>query len=362
MTENNPSAHETDPFLAEILEQPQAMRGAGDGLARQAESFEALSSLCRATERPLVLTGMGSSFDALQGLASVLARNGRTIAAVNTAELVNFGLPAVRPGSVVVAVSQSGRSAELVRLAREMPAHPHATLVSITNGVDNPLAAAAKLSLDMHAGVERGPATKTFAATMVMLSAIGRLLGSDVVGFSQCAARTAELAATAADRMADLFVAHAELAQRMSRWVNGRPNVVVLGRGVSLATAELGALILKEAAKVPAIGMDAAEFRHGPLELASPELAAIVVCLEPATLGLEGRLLTDVAELGAAALAIGRRDRESRAERIIIDPIDPLLDCAIAAAPIQLLAWSIAHERHPSPGSFLAGSKVTTQE
>jgi glucosamine--fructose-6-phosphate aminotransferase (isomerizing) len=234
--------------------------------------------------------------------------------------------------------------------------------VGITNGLDNPLATAADLALDMHAGDERGPATMTFAATLVVLSALAHLITERDESPAGVARRTADLSARAADDMRDRLADHVALGEAVSAWAGGRPNIAVVGRGVGLATAELGALVLKEAAQCAAQSMDAAEFRHGPLELAGPDLAVAVVCLEPATLPLDRRLIVDLVARGSSVMAVGLPDHGTEAWRLTVDTAEPLLAAAVAAVPLQLLAWTLAVARHAVPGQFNVGSKVTTQE
>ncbi len=355
-TENAP-----DPFLSEILGQPGAVRAAAAGLLEQTTVLGRLGTLLEGASRPLVLTGMGSSYDALLGLSSLLGRAGHQTLTINTAELVNFQMAMVESGAVVIAVSQSGRSAEVVRLAAELPTDSDATLVSVTNGLANPLAEAAHLQLDMRAGDEHGPATMTFVATLVVLAAIAGVVdtGASPVDLARQVAREAGLAADELERTLLDYVA---LAESMDAWAAGRSSIAIVGRGVGLVTAELGALVLKEAAQNPALSMDAAEFRHGPLELAGPELAVAVISLEPTTLGFDRRLLTDLRARDSRVLAVGLPDPAIDVWRLPVLTPQPLLAAAVAAVPLQLLAWRLASARHRVPGQFTVGSKVTTEE
>jgi glucosamine--fructose-6-phosphate aminotransferase (isomerizing) len=359
---SDPTTNGFDPFLAEILAQPDAIRSAADGLLEQVDDLDRLRRILSQADQPIVMTGMGSSYDSLLGLASVLGRAGVQTLTINTAELVNFQMATLRPGVLVIVVSQSGRSAEVVRLAAELPERPGVGLVSITNGLDNPLALAADLAMDMHAGHEIGPATMTFAATLVVLCALAHLITDTAHNPAQIARQTADLATQAAHQMEHQLADHAALAQAVAAWAHGRPNVAIVGRGVGLATAELGALVLKEAAQCAAQSMDAAEFRHGPLELAGPNLAVAVICLEPATLALDRRLIADLLSRGSSVMAVGLADPKADAWRLTVETSEPLLAAAVAAAPIQMLAWTLAAARHPVPGQFSVGSKVTTQE
>ena len=148
------------------------MRAAARSVGRQLAELAELHRL-GAAGAGLVLTGMGSSYDACLAAASVLARRGVLATTVNTAELLHFRRAALSASTPIVAVSQSGNSAELVRLAGELAtAGSRPPLVTLTNGLANPLARLADVAFDTAAGVERGPSTKTFAACLVVLRAL----------------------------------------------------------------------------------------------------------------------------------------------------------------------------------------------
>jgi glucosamine--fructose-6-phosphate aminotransferase (isomerizing) len=351
-----------DLFLSEIREQPQALRDAAAGLARQGDALGRLAELA-AGAPPLVLTGMGSSFDACLCAASALARRGRLSAAVNAAELLHFGLDAVGPDALLVVISQSGNSIELVRIVESLAARPgRPRLVTVTNGLDNPLARAADVPLDTGAGEERGPSTKTFAATFVLLEALVDLLVGDVpaAGIALGVGADAERAAAAAERV---LADPEELAERMYGALAGHPSLVVVGRGGARAAAEMAGLVLKEAAQVQAESLDTGEFRHGPLELAGPELGIAVIATEERTLALDLGLVAELAEAGATPVAITADGGvEGAAESIAIGTVDPILAPAVAVIPLQLLAWRIAREKGRDPGHFTRATKVTTRE
>lgn len=340
-----------DVFLTEILGQPDAIQRAATALAGQQDRLERLRGLAPGR---LVLTGMGASHDACLAAASVLGSAAAAVTAVNTAELVHFRLPSLTADTVVVAVSQSGRSAELVRLAE---AGTPATLVSVTNGLDNPLAAAADLALDTAAGVELGPSTMTFAATFPTLAAVVTAL-TGTAGMDVPAA-----AAAAADSARRLLADPVPLADQLVDWVGRRRHAVLVGRGTAVAAAELGALVLKEAAGFAAECLDAAEFRHGPLELAGPDLAVAVVATEESTYRYDRALAAEVAAAGGAVLFISHRpDPLPGALTVAVDPVDRLLAPAVAAIPFQLAAWGLAQASGRDPSRFTVGSKVTTRE
>jgi len=352
-----------DRFLAEIAGQPEVLRRAADGLASQREALARLA----AAPGPVVFTGMGASYAACYPPVTALAGLGVQASMVDTAELLHFRRGLLGPGSILVLVSQSGRSAEAVRLAEELDRSSRPLLVTVTNGTGNPLAAAADVALDTRAGVEQGPSTGSFAACLVVLAAVAEVLGGrsvrDAVGFVRA---STEAAASAAGR---LLADPEDAAEGLARWFDERPTVVMLGRGGARAASEVGALVLKEAARVPAEALESAQFRHGPLELAGPGLAAAVVATEPATRMLDRSLAAELARAGASVLVIdapppGEPDEPvpGAAATIVIGGLDRRLAPAVAAVPFQLLAWRIAVDRGLRPGMLEIAEKVTTRE
>src|SRR5205807_485283 len=154
------------------------------------------------TDRTIVFTGMGSSYHACYVPVTSLAEAGAPAVMVDAAELLHFRRPMLDGRSVLIAVTQSGESAEVVRLVED-------------------------------------------------------------------------------------------------EWPAGRAALALLGRGAARAAAEMGALLMKEVARFPAESLESGQFRHGPLELAGPDLAVVVVATEPATAGLDARLTADLLRAGA---------------------------------------------------------------
>ena len=337
-----------DRFVAEISGQPDALRRAARGLEEQATQLSDLRAAAAATPA-LLFTGMGSSYDACYPAVTALNLRGVQCSMLDTAELLHFRLPALREGTLLVCVSQSGESAELVRLIDALPASPaKPTLASITNGARNTLAAAAAIAIDTRAGEEHGPSTMTFVTALAVLDA---MVDADP---------RIERAALELDR---LIAEPERSADEMCAWIDGRPNLALVGRGSARAAAEMGALTLKEAARMPAESLQAAQFRHGPLELAGPKLAVIVIATEPRTRDLELGLAAELVRAGAAVLVISQ-DGEAPDGALAI-PVGPLtggLAAAAATVPAQLLAWRLARSRGLTPGEFALAGKVTTRE
>ena len=354
-----------DLFMTEILDQPQALRRAAALLGGQAEFF-ALTESLRDRRGPLLLTGMGSSFHACQAAASAMGQRGVLAVTTNTAELLHFQWRTAAAARAVVLVSQSGRSVEVLRLARKLGSLARRPrLIAITNGTDNPLTPMVDICLDTAAGVEVGPSTKSYAATFVPLAALVETMSAAASRRSTASAlsRVAEAAHAAADAAEQLIKQPDALADELYDWLDGRKRVAILGRGVARGPAETSALVLKEAARFPAEALDAADFRHGPLELAGPDLAVVLLSLEDATRRLDDRLAAEVARHKTAVVVVANGHGPADAvRRLAIGRVQPLLACAVAVIPAQLLAWRLARALGRRPGEFRLASKVTTEE
>jgi len=353
-----------DSFSAEIAGQPEALRRAAAGLGDQQEALRTLSGLL--TNDTVILTGMGGSYAACYPLAADLAEAGLTAVMLGSAELLHFRAGILGPSAPVFAVSQSGESAEIVHLAetlRGLDGKP--PMVAVTNGTDNTLARMADVVLDTRAGEETGPSTTTFGAGLVVLAGVGKVLAGATPGAAcEALSREAERAAVSIERL----LATEGLGDEVLAWLGPREDVVVLGRGPARAAAEMAALTLKEAVGLPAEALESAQFRHGPLELAGPNLAAIVIATERETELLDRALARELRQVGAAVFEVTREEgvltapASSAALHVGIGAIDRSIASAVSILPIQLLAHRLAIAHGREPGTYVRAAKVTTRE
>ena len=349
-----------DPFLAEIAAQPAAIRRAAAGLHDQLGELRRVPAVRNG--RHLVFTGMGGSYDTCYAPVTALASSGVTGIMVDSAELLYFRRATLDGRTLMVIVSQSGESAEVVRLIDELNRGPERPfMVSVTNGTANTLARMANVALDTRAGAEHGPSTMTFAAALVVLAAVAGVLRGDSA--DEALSRVDAQAQVAADAVECLLALIDDRAQQLRAWLGDRPVLTLLARGAGRAASEMGALTLKEAAHFPAEAMQSAQFRHGPLELAGKDAAVVVMATETATREVDARLAADLVKAGVAVLHVAcDGPAVDGAETIRIGPVDRLLASAPAIVPVQLLAWRLAVDRGFDPGTYTRGSKITTHE
>ncbi|HET8550556.1 MAG TPA: SIS domain-containing protein, partial [Bryobacteraceae bacterium] len=164
-------------YLRDILDQPRALQQTIAGLERMPALEALVADLRGGRRRRIVLTGMGGSYHILHPLHLRLIARGFDCSLAETSELV-WTMPALlAPENVVIAVSQSGESAEIVRLL----AHSAPLFVGVTNTPGSTLATHAAITILTRAGQEAAVSCKTAITAMAALDWLGEhLAGGDL--------------------------------------------------------------------------------------------------------------------------------------------------------------------------------------
>src|SRR5438067_8929791 len=276
-------------------------RAAPDAVRRQAEALaapmaELAGRLRRNAPRLVVTCARGSSAHAATFGKHLIERHlGIPVAALapNIATVYRHTLRL--SGQLFLAVSQSGRSDDLVESAA-MAKAAGALTVALVNVTDSPLAAACDIALPMEAGPERSvAATKTFIASLAALLRLIAIWSEDDPALPAVAERLPDRLAEAA--ALDWGAAATAFALA--------PSLIAIGRGPTLAIAREAALKLKEIANLHAEAFSGAEFLHGPVALVSTRYPILVLPpSDEAAVGLR-HLAADLAAKGAALFAAG---------------------------------------------------------
>lgn len=339
-------------MFADIYAQPAILRAAVDALTPQLSPLAVWAERLRAGEiRRVVLTGMGGSFAVLFPALVGLVGHGVDARAIETSELLYDYRPLLDANTLVVAVSQSGHSAETVRLLDELGGS--VPVIGVTNTPESPLAERS-VPLFIGAGAEGSVSTKTYTCTLATLHMFAAALTA-----TPLEAAAAQLY-TAIDAVESNLSAWDEAAQALIPRIDPPRFLVFLGRGASRASAMAGALAVKETAKIPTEGMVGGQFRHGPLEVLAPGVSTFVFMGGGGALALNRALVSDLRKRGANVVTIGASEGDAHALPVpnMDDAVRPLADIV----PIQLLAARLAESRGIEPGSFIHSSKVTTVE
>ncbi len=337
-------------YLRDILDQPRAIAATVEGMGIDSRLAALAAGLRGGRFARLILTGMGSSLYALHPLQIELAEAGFTPLLVETAELLH-ALPRLREGALVIAVSQSGRSAEIVRLVGERP--EGTALIGVTNTPESPLAAGADAVLLTDAGEEFSVSCKTYVAALAALCLLGAVLRG-----AAAEARRAELG-QAAGAVLQYLGEWRDHVDRLASFSVEMRHLFLVGRGASLAAALTGGLILKESTHRAAEGMSSAAFRHGPLEMVGPGTTVLVFGGAEKTRDLNRRLCNDIRKLGGLVMAIGpQAGLPALALPEVPAPLLPMLEIL----PVEMMTLALAALQDFEAGRFSHAAKVTTVE
>jgi glucosamine--fructose-6-phosphate aminotransferase (isomerizing) len=337
-------------YFRDLMAQPASLRATAAWLAADNRREATREFVAARAWRRVVLTGMGSSFHALHPLQLALIAAGVTPVMIETAELVHYAASLCAADTLVVLVSQSGRSAETLRL---LDGHGSAPVLGITNTVDSPLATRADHALITQAGGEFSVSCKTYVAGMLALQWLAAIFTGQ--GEAETRARLEGAAGLVADYLAG-WRAHVD---ELSALLLGARHVFLAGRGRSLAAVGTGALIIKESSHVHAEGMSSAAFRHGPLEMLQDDMVTFVFDGDAATRALNHRLAAQLVAAGCRCEEIGAGARLASLRLVESDAVlRPILEIL----PVEMMTLALAAMTGREAGRFERASKVTDTE
>lgn len=338
-------------YVRDILDQPRALADTLRGLEITTGLRQIQEQLALGGYKRVVLTGMGSSFHALHGLELELRSSGYTAFSVETSELIYYHTGLLGLKTLVIAVSQSGRSVEMVRLLDENQGR--STIIAVTNTADSPLALQANATVLTHAGAEFSVSCKTYVAGLMALAWLGDVLCAQDL-MQSCA--DLDRAGSLAEEYLALWRDH---VQELVQSLDGVRNCFLAGRGTSLSAVGTGALITKEAAHFPSEGLSSAAFRHGPLEMAGEGVYVLVFEGDPKTSALNVSLRDCVILQGGKSGLVGEHSEASML-RLPAAPesVRPILEIL----PVQMLTLALAAIAGRRPGVFERATKITSVE
>ncbi len=338
-------------YLRDLLDQPRALNQTLAGLEVSKALHQLAARVQKGRFKTVVLTGMGSSFHALHPLNIKLINYGLTAMMVETSELVHYQNRLSDPKTLIVAVSQSGQSAEVVRLLEIN--RGKSSIIAITNTPDSPLAKRADAAILTQAGKEFSVSCKTYLTALMALIWLG-----DIVCERDLQHTRQELK-TASPAVEDYLVPWKRHAQELAQLLEGIRHLFLVGRGASLAAVGTGALIVKESDHFHGEGMSTAAFRHGPFEMLSNETFVLVFAGAKKTRDLNQRLFEDVrAKRGHAELVGEGAASPPFALPSAPGSIQPILEIL----PVQMITLALAAQAGREPGRFELATKITTRE
>jgi glucosamine--fructose-6-phosphate aminotransferase (isomerizing) len=342
-----------DVFEQEIREQPDALRS----LLAHADEYAAAASAIAARRPPLIrLAAHGSSDNAASfGVYAFGLLPGWVAMRDSITLSVYYGADLDLPGSVAIALSQSGRTPDVVEYVVQARRRGALT-VAITNDPSSELGRAAEITLPLAAGPERAiAATKTYVNQLAALL----LLAGHIAG------RGAEIA-TALHATADLLgcvvddlAAPAAAAALHFAYVD---RMFVIGRGIEYATAREVALKLTETCRIAAGPLTATDLAHGPIAAIDPQFPVWTIAshdeTQQGTIEAAARARAAGALLVASGNAAAAVARATYSLSVPMTPL-PLLSPLLSVVPGQLFAAALARAKGLDADRPAALSKVT---
>jgi len=337
-------------MLKEICEQAETVRSTLRGRLLVSDGTARLNGLNLTPERcaeiqRIVIVACGTSWHAGLVGRHILEELARVPVAVEYASEYRYRRQVRLPGTVTIAISQSGETADTLEALRAAKA-AGSTVLGLVNVVGSTIARNADGGVYLHAGPEIGVAsTKAFTAQVVALLLLGLYLGRQRgLPAEQGRALVAQLVRL--PELVERALAVEPQVKALAERYADAPNALYLGRGVNFPVALEGALKLKEISYIHAEGYPAAEMKHGPIALIDENMP--VVCVAPRD-GVYAKVVSNMQEVkarGGRLIAItseGNGDLSHLADHQIAVPASPpLLTPVLTVIPLQLLAYHIA--------------------
>ncbi|MBP3657127.1 MAG: glutamine--fructose-6-phosphate transaminase (isomerizing) [Clostridia bacterium] len=337
-------------MLKEIVEQPQALRrtigaytGEAGGSLRADLQAAGLGRERLAAVRHVLLFGCGSAYHAGVAGRYAMERLARIPCRAELAsELRSRELLLDQAGTLAVAVSQSGETADTLAALRLCRAHG-VPVLAVVNAAHSTMAREADGVLLTRAGPEIAVATTkayTAQAAVLDLLAIALAAARGCIGVREEASLLGALHALP-DAVGDLLGVRDSI-RRIAEGMAGAHSAFFIGRGIDHAAAMEGSLKLKEVSYIHAEAYPAGELKHGAISLIEPGVPVIGICTQTDTAARMQTAMAEAGSRGACLVHISSGEcAVPGAQEIRLPQAHPLIAPVLAAVPLQLLAYEI---------------------
>lgn len=340
-------------MLKEIHEQPKSLRDCCRGRINSRDGKVVLGGLASFAKdlvkaKRFILTAQGTALHAAMIGRYLMEDLAKVQAQTEYASEFRYRNPVIEDGTVVVAVSQSGETADTLAALQEAKERG-ALALGVVNVVGSSIARETDAGVYLRVGPEIGVAsTKAFTGQVAALTMLALFLARRRL---MSADETAELLRQmeSIPEKAERVLQQAAKIKRITEKYVERENWLFLGRGYNYPTAMEGALKLKEISYIHAEGMPAAEMKHGPIALINEGMPAVFI----ATRGRQyEKVMSNIQEVrsrGGHVIAVATEGDEHIAQHVqdvmyipdVAEPLSPML----AVIPLQLMAYYAAVAR-----------------
>lgn len=343
-------------YLKDVLSQPVSIRNVLDRYLSK-ENLEKMDALANLKFDKVVFTGMGSSHFCNYGANIYLNNNGYTSIIMSASQLLNYEMGLVNERTLLVLVSQSGESAEIVSLIKEISTR--ITVVGITNNPQSTLGKRADYVFNMDVEKEVAVSTRTYLASVLLTGLMAKsITGTRDQVFINSVLKTGDLLEKELSNYRDTYAL-------LKDFLKDAAYLCIMGRGYSLSSACAGALFIREAAKYPCIDFDSGEFRHGSFEMVEKGFHGIVFAPRGKTYEYSYKLACNIAAKDGKVILVTNKKPDIEQRNILTlqqEIVDEMLLPILEIVPVQLTAIALADIKGIEAGKFRWSAKITNTQ
>lgn len=338
-------------MLKEIYDQPRCISDCIRGRLLADEKKIVLSAINQHRDRLLrasrfIIVACGTSWHAGLIGKQMIEQWAKIPVDVEYASEFRYRKPVIQPGDVVIAISQSGETADTLA-AFELAKERGALCFGIVNVVGSSIARASDTGIYTHVGPEIGVAsTKAFTGQVMVLTLFALALGHELGSISQMEFEKYITELSLIPEKMKKVLEQDALTKDISRTLTYARNALYMGRGFNYPVALEGALKLKEISYIHAEGYPAAEMKHGPIALVDDNMPVVFVATHHQ---LYKKILSNIQEVKArngriiAIVTEGDEAVKNIAEATIEIPATlPVVAPLLSVLPLQLIAYHVA--------------------
>jgi len=319
--------------LKEISEQPDSISQAGNN--DQIQQF--VDYIKQA--KNLYITGSGTSYNAAEIAKYLMSKFAKIKINTVIASELPFSPDDIERDSTLIAISQSGESAdvlEAVKIAKES----NANILSVVNHLNSSLSQESSLVMGLNCGPEIGvAATKSFTSQLAILYKIADKLCNGCINpdWEKISSTVSQI------------LSNNSKIKEISKDLKDVTDIYILGRGIHLPIAREAALKLKELPYIHAEGIAGGELKHGPLALMDSNVYVIIINPNDSTYNDTLNSANEIKARGAKIIGISDKESDVYDYWVEIPPIAESLYPIVEIIPIQLLAYYSALEKKTNP-------------
>jgi len=325
-------------MLSEIFEQTETIKKAAQ--QEDAKLIEAAMEILRAKNVIFVACGTARHASIIGRYA--LSKVARKFADVVMAHEFQYFMESVNDGTLIIAVSQSGETADVLEGVKEAK-RKGAKLISVTNVPTSSLARISDIVFDIHAGPEVAVAsTKAFTGQVAVLYMLAYAAKNKI--------QEAELNLEAiASKIPEILAENECVLKELAENLKEKHDFYYLARGIDFAIASEGALKLKEITYIHAEGMPAGELKHGTLSLIEKGTPIVVICPNDYTFEETLNNAREAKSRGAYIIGVSDEKKDLFDVWIKIPRVEEIFYPLVSVIPLQLFAYYMAVARNKNP-------------